>query len=110
MKKIFLMLVAFASQGWAQPEAEIANVLDSWHRAAANAETEKYFGAMTSDAVFIGTDATEVWKSRNAVEKMVEDARVTAQRRKVAKQYREYVQVRICNECLEICQEIISVD
>ena len=36
--------------------------LDNWHKAAANANFDKYFGLMTDDAVFIGTDATENWQ------------------------------------------------
>ncbi|WP_026914705.1 nuclear transport factor 2 family protein [Christiangramia portivictoriae] len=39
----------------------IDETLDSWHLAASNTEFDKYFGLMTSDAVFIGTDATENW-------------------------------------------------
>lgn len=43
-------------------ETEIINtLLDRWHLAAANAEFEGYFGLMSEDAVFIGTDASEVW-------------------------------------------------
>jgi penicillin-binding protein 1A len=44
------------------------------------------------------TQATAIWKERNQVEKLVEDARATARRRNLAKQYKEYVQVRICNQ------------
>ncbi len=40
----------------------INNVLDDWHNAAATANFEVYFNLMTSDAVFIGTDATENWQ------------------------------------------------
>jgi ketosteroid isomerase-like protein len=36
-------------------------VLDQWHKAAAEAKFDTYFNLMTSDAVFIGTDATENW-------------------------------------------------
>ncbi len=39
----------------------IEQVLDEWHLAAAEANFEAYFSRMTSDAVFIGTDATENW-------------------------------------------------
>lgn len=35
--------------------------LDAWHKAAAEANFEKYFDLMTEDAIFIGTDATENW-------------------------------------------------
>lgn len=35
--------------------------LDDWHRAASEADEARYFGLMTGDAVFLGTDATERW-------------------------------------------------
>jgi ketosteroid isomerase-like protein len=40
------------------PEA----TLDSFHRAAANADTAAYFAAMTDDVVFLGTDGSERWQ------------------------------------------------
>lgn len=43
------------------PLDEVATFLDAWHVAAANGDAEKYFGAMTPDGVFLGTDATERW-------------------------------------------------
>jgi beta-lactamase class D len=36
-------------------------VVDKWHRDAAEGNHAEYIGAMTSDGVFIGTDATERW-------------------------------------------------
>ena len=45
----------------AQARAEIEGVLDAWHLAAARADGASYFGAMTEDAVFLGTDASERW-------------------------------------------------
>ena len=56
---LFLWSVAFMAQE--QPQNEINKVLDAWHRAAAEAEFDAYFGLMSDDAVFIGTDATENW-------------------------------------------------
>ena len=44
-----------------QTESEIDSVLNKWHKAAANANFETYFSLMTTDAIFIGTDATENW-------------------------------------------------
>ena len=41
---------------------EIGKILDSWHRAAGSADFDAYFNLMTSDAVFIGTDASENWQ------------------------------------------------
>jgi hypothetical protein len=37
--------------------------LDSWHKNAAETNFEAYFNAMTSNGVFIGTDASENWKT-----------------------------------------------
>ncbi len=42
---------------------EINALLDSWHKAAADADFEQYFSKMTDDGVFIGTDATENWQN-----------------------------------------------
>ncbi|WP_420603172.1 nuclear transport factor 2 family protein [Flagellimonas sp.] len=42
----------------------IAQILDDWHLAAANADFDSYFGKMTHDGVFIGTDATENWQNK----------------------------------------------
>lgn len=36
-------------------------LLNNWHKAAAVANFNTYFSMMTTDAVFIGTDATENW-------------------------------------------------
>ncbi|MGL2987123.1 nuclear transport factor 2 family protein [Flavobacterium sp. RSSA_27] len=40
---------------------KIAATLDAWHQAAAQAKFEAYFGLMSHDAIFIGTDAKENW-------------------------------------------------
>lgn len=42
-------------------EAAVHALVDEFHRAAANADADAYFGAMTPDAVFVGTDASERW-------------------------------------------------
>ncbi len=41
--------------------AAIHQVLDNWHRAAATADAEAFFGAMAPDGIYLGTDATERW-------------------------------------------------
>lgn len=43
-------------------ENDVNQVLDDWHRAAAEANFNRYFGYFASDtAIFMGTDATERW-------------------------------------------------
>ena len=57
--KFFIILLVFKSS-IAQTEA-IRSVLDNWHVAASEADFQTYFNLMSSDAVFVGSDATEVW-------------------------------------------------
>jgi hypothetical protein len=36
--------------------------LDNWHKAAAEADEDTFFGSMTEDGIYIGTDISERWK------------------------------------------------
>ena len=45
-------------------KANIKGTLDSWHKAAVDANYNDYFALMADDAVFIGTDATENWDKK----------------------------------------------
>lgn len=56
-----LLLAACATTNLQQEEAAVQRVVDDWHRAAAEADEARYFGQMTADSVFLGTDATERW-------------------------------------------------
>lgn len=68
-----LLLTGCAGIGASSPEQESAFhhtafdrtavdlVLDGYHASAAAADGAAYFGAMTPDGVFVGTDATEHW-------------------------------------------------
>lgn len=44
-----------------QLEKDLGSLIDQWHRAAATADADAFFGAMTRDGVYIGTDASERW-------------------------------------------------
>lgn len=60
---LFILFPFFAATADAQNEINKVNsALDSWHRAAAEADFKSYFELMADDAIFIGTDATENWK------------------------------------------------
>ena len=41
---------------------QINTVLDTWHKDAAATNFEAYFNAMSTESVFIGTDASEIWQ------------------------------------------------
>ena len=41
--------------------AVINDFIDRWHHAAAEADEDVFFGSMTADAIYLGTDASERW-------------------------------------------------
>ncbi len=47
-----------------EPNADIAAInklMDAWHHAAAVADEDTFFGSMTADGIYLGTDASERW-------------------------------------------------
>ena len=72
MKKILAVLLVLTLSGCKSmmenqtiSKEKINLTLDSWHKAAAQANYGNYFGMMTDDAIFIGTDATENWNKKD---------------------------------------------
>jgi len=60
MKHALVLLLAGCAT--APPSATaVDRVLDDFHAAAAQADEERYFAHFASDAVFLGTDASERW-------------------------------------------------
>jgi hypothetical protein len=43
------------------PTRAIHQLLDDWHQAAAEADEATFFGSMAPNAVYLGTDSTELW-------------------------------------------------
>jgi ketosteroid isomerase-like protein len=82
MKKLSLLLIMILTYSCNNPSAEkktsatentssqkdfkeeINKVLEDWHAAAAQANFQEYFGLMSGDGIFIGTDATENWQNK----------------------------------------------
>ena len=60
-----ILLGLFSLQTFSQETSEekINQLVDQWHKAAAEADFDQYFSLMTRDGVFIGTDATENWQN-----------------------------------------------
>lgn len=44
------------------PLVTLNDLIDNWHIAAATADADEFFGSMTPNAVYIGTDAGERWQ------------------------------------------------
>ena len=42
-------------------EVELNKLIDNWHKAAAEADGDTFFGTMSDSSIYIGTDATERW-------------------------------------------------
>jgi len=56
-----LLAFSCATVNVQQETSSVNRVVDDWHRAAAAADEERYFGAMAPEFVFLGTDAKERW-------------------------------------------------
>ncbi len=59
---LFIVISSFAQSSNA--EKIINETIDTWHKAASEANFKSYFELMTEDAVFIGTDANEYWNKQ----------------------------------------------
>lgn len=55
---LFLHATAHATD---EREKAVAETLDAYHGAAAQADWKTYFGLLSEDAIFLGTDASERW-------------------------------------------------
>ncbi|MGK0365608.1 MAG: hypothetical protein ACI85O_002674, partial [Saprospiraceae bacterium] len=42
-------------------EKEVNNLMNTWHKAAATADEDVFFGSMKKGGIYIGTDQTELW-------------------------------------------------
>jgi len=61
MKTSLFLVLCFVSVFCIAQKTEINLTIDKWHKAAENADYKTYFELMTEDAVFVGSDASEVW-------------------------------------------------
>lgn len=58
---LIVVLLCSAFLSYSQDAKPVHQTIDKWHKAASEADADTYFGLMTKDAVFVGTDSTEVW-------------------------------------------------
>lgn len=67
---IFLFILAAFACTTEEPDSKLssveikemlANQLDDWHKAAAEANFEPYFNLFSDDGIYIGTDSSEIW-------------------------------------------------
>ncbi|MBE2281766.1 MAG: nuclear transport factor 2 family protein [Ignavibacteriaceae bacterium] len=68
MLKLLVTISLFLLTGYAQviekTYQEIDYQIEKWHYSAANADFAGYFSFLDDDAIFIGTDASELWKKK----------------------------------------------
>jgi hypothetical protein len=50
-----------AQSEFTKQEETISNLLDNWHKAAAIADENTYFSYLDTNAIYLGTDASERW-------------------------------------------------
>jgi len=56
---LFLSFLSLNAQD--KETKELNKLMDKWHLAATNTDSDAFFGFMASDCIYIGTDATERW-------------------------------------------------
>ena len=64
IKYLFITSCIFliSNMSKAQNETEnVNNLLTAWHKAAATADGDFFFGTMAEDGIYLGTDKTEKW-------------------------------------------------
>ncbi len=65
MKQLRILILAIclvsSSNAFSQDTAAINNLVNGWHKAAATADEVIFFGSMSDDAVYLGTDESERW-------------------------------------------------
>ena len=62
---ITLLLISVYTQAQEHQETKaIHHILDQYHRAAAQADGEKYFHLITDEAILLGTDKSERWTKK----------------------------------------------
>jgi len=67
MKKsiLFFLFVTFFANAQNTDKDKINQMLDTWHKAAADVKIDAYFSHLADDAIYIGTDATENWTKKD---------------------------------------------
>jgi ketosteroid isomerase-like protein len=58
---IAALLAALALPAQADEKDNVSKTLSAYHEAASKADWDTYFGLMSEDAIFLGTDAGERW-------------------------------------------------
>ncbi|NVJ99661.1 MAG: nuclear transport factor 2 family protein [Alphaproteobacteria bacterium] len=58
---ILITLAAHPLRAETDRAGAVADTLDSFHEAASKANWKTYFGLLTEDSIFLGTDASERW-------------------------------------------------
>jgi len=61
---MIVVICVHASVHANQTQNEISSILDSFHQAASEANSQQYFDLISESGVFIGTDATERWDKK----------------------------------------------
>ena len=63
----FLLIAASPTANGQTAHADINQFIDNWHKAAAEANADLFFGSMADDCIYIGTDAKERWTKKEFV-------------------------------------------
>ncbi|HOS47406.1 MAG TPA: nuclear transport factor 2 family protein [Bacteroidia bacterium] len=62
LRTLFIAIgLVISANAFSQDTLAITNLVNGWHHAAAVADEDIFFGSMSDDAVYLGTDESERW-------------------------------------------------
>ena len=71
MRQILIIAILFFSfsvlEAQDKETVKLNKLMNNWHLAASNTNSEAFFGFMAPDCIYIGTDATERWTKNEFV-------------------------------------------
>ncbi|NJM26578.1 MAG: nuclear transport factor 2 family protein [Bacteroidia bacterium] len=64
---VFFTLFSLTATAQTKDANAVNKFVDAWHKAAADANANVFFGSMADNSIYIGTDATERWTKQEFI-------------------------------------------
>lgn len=64
---ILFTLLSLTTRAQTKDASDVNKFVDAWHKAAADANANVFFGSMADNSIYIGTDATERWTKQEFI-------------------------------------------
>ena len=65
---LFILLLPLVAISQTKDTTALQQFINNWHKAAADANAEVFFGSIADDGIYIGTDASERWTKESFIQ------------------------------------------